>query len=156
MAEMALKDVPSMRVAALRKQGPVSEIGQSFGELFGHLMRLRAPLGGGPPIGVYYAGEDFDPAHCVYEVCAPLGGPLGTASPLAIKDLPAIQAACAVHKGPYNAVGAVYSDVFEWIASQGLEPAGPVREVYVVGPAPDGSRPAGDFVTEIQVPVARR
>ena len=96
------------------------------------------------------------------EVCIPL-----THDPEAdfeAADIPGSAFACAVaYAGSYAKTDSLYERMGEWIASVGLAPAGPLREVYHrFGADQDGYRlPAqmlvkrpGDFLTELQVPVS--
>ena len=61
----------------------------------------------------------------------------------------------AVHKGPYTTIGPLYTAMFAWLAKNGYRVAGPVREVYLVGPGPGGASEPDDYVTEVQVPVQK-
>jgi AraC family transcriptional regulator len=154
MAEVQLKDVDSMRVAALHKQGPVAGVGQAFQELFQRLTAAGAPLAQVPPVGVFYGeAEQFDPNNAAYDVCAALAGDVPLLGDIEVKDLPAVRVASAVHRGPYDTIGPLYTEMFAWLQAKGLRVAGPVREVYVVAPGPGGTSNPEDFVTEVQVPI---
>lgn len=58
-------------------------------------------------------------------------------------------AACIVHRGDYNGLGAAYAALGKWISANGYAFAGPPREVYLRG----GGGP--EAVTEIQWPVEK-
>ena len=154
MADVELKDVETIKVAVLRKQGSVRETGKTFGQLFGRLMRSQAPLAQRPPIAVFYGdAETFDPENATYDVCVPLAGEMEASGNVEVKELPAVRVACAVHKGPYDRIGPLYDAMFRWMEGRGLRVAGPVREVYVKAPGPGGTTDPEEFVTEVQVPV---
>jgi len=143
-----------MAVAYRHVEGSIRQIGAAFGALFTALASKGVPLAQAPAVGVYNAGEDFDPNDAVFDVCAVLAGPAEAQEGFQVQTLPAIRAAATVHRGPYEQIGPVYETLFDWIGQQGLQAAGPVREVYVVGPDPVGRTKPADFVTEIQVPVS--
>ena len=156
MADVQLKGVEAIKVAYLCKQGSVREVGKAFGELFGHLMRSQAPLAQAPPIGVFYGeAEQFDPENTTYDVCVALAGEMSPSGDVEVKELPAVQVASAVHKGPYDKIGPLYEAMFKWIGERGLRKAGPVREVYLVAPGPGGTSDPEEYVTEAQVPVVQ-
>lgn len=96
------------------------------------------------------------------EICIPL-----THDPQAdieASDTPGSAFACAVaYAGSYARTNALYARMDEWIASAGLIPAGPLREVYhrfgadqddYRLPAQMLARAPGDYLTELQIPVS--
>ena len=160
MAGIEIRDLDAMRVAALRRRGPVAGVGQTFGELYGRLLAAGTPLASSPPLGIFHDPVDrFDPQDADYEVCVPLageggeGGTAGLAGGVVVKDLPAVRAVCARHRGSYATIGPLYRRMMDWIAEHGLRVAGPVREVYLVAPAPGGAAQPQDCLTEVQIPV---
>ncbi len=70
-------------------------------------------------------------------------------------ELPAVeQMACLVHQGPYESFSKSYQLLLGWIVRNGYQPAGPNREVYLVGPGQ--TKNATEYVTEIQLPLTRK
>ncbi len=69
------------------------------------------------------------------------------------KDIPAATVVSALHKGPYETLGDAYAYVIQWVEQNGYRIAGPVRESYIDGVWNKES--AGDWLTEIQVPVEK-
>jgi DNA-binding transcriptional MerR regulator len=61
------------------------------------------------------------------------------------------QAACVLHKGPYDTLPEAYAAVYKWIEDKGFLPAESPRESYIDGiwnkESPD------DWLTELQVPI---
>ena len=71
---------------------------------------------------------------------------------LEVVELPAIeQAAVRVHHGPPDTIGDTWMALGEWISREGYAPVGPGREVYLSPP----DVPMEDWVTEVQIPVAK-
>lgn len=154
MADIEVREIEAVTVAALHREGSARKIGAAFGELYGALMQAQAPLAQGPAIGVYYGeAEAFDPEDASFDVCAPLQGDFEPPSGIEVRDLPAARMAVAVHKGPYDHMGPLYEEMFQWIGARGLTVAGPVRERYLNGPKPGSDLTPSDYLTEVQVPV---
>jgi DNA-binding transcriptional MerR regulator len=61
------------------------------------------------------------------------------------------RAACARHIGPYASLGLAHHAVYAWARERGLEPAGPLYEVYVNDP--DDVAPEA-LITEVRLPLA--
>jgi effector-binding domain-containing protein len=70
-----------------------------------------------------------------------------------VKELPATEVISTVVTGPYSEMAAHYTELLSWVDYEGLEVAGPPREVYLVHPGPDGSGDPKTFRTEIQFPI---
>ena len=77
-------------------------------------------------------------------------------------QLPAIQAATLVHRGDYDGLAPAGRALDRWVAAAGLQPAGPLRILYLqFGAEAELHVPrrylverASDLVTELQLPVA--
>jgi len=109
----------------------------------------------GPPFVVYYDRPD-EADRITFDVCVPL--PPGTPPPatgprVRVCDLPPATLAVTTHEGPYETAWNAYAALGLWVAEQGLEVCGPVRETGVVSAldTPDPTR----WVTEIGLPVRR-
>lgn len=70
----------------------------------------------------------------------------------AVLTLPAGPVAAALHVGPYEEMGLADHALHAWVEEHGLEPAGPIREVYRNDPA--CVEPAR-LETEVLLPVTR-
>jgi len=96
------------------------------------------------------------------EIFVPLSGPIPPVARIVQRRLPAVRAATAIVRGPYERVGEARSALERWVAVAGLEPAGPLRILYLqFGAEAELRVPRGyvvdraaDFVTELQLPVA--
>lgn len=65
-----------------------------------------------------------------------------------------LQAACTLHKGPYETLGRAYAAIVKWIDDNGYEIADLPRESYIDGIWNKNS--AEDWLTEIQFPIKER
>lgn len=96
------------------------------------------------------------------EICIPLTHDPET--DLNASDTPGSPFACAVaYAGSYAKTDALYERMGDWVASAGLIPAGPLREVYHRFGADQGAyrlpaqmlaRQQSDYLTELQLPVS--
>jgi effector-binding domain-containing protein len=67
--------------------------------------------------------------------------------------LPAVELAVTVHVGAHDDIDVTYGELGAWVVSSALAVAGPVREIYLVGPRDDVDPSA--WRTEIGWPVFR-
>src|SRR5207302_6455465 len=74
--------------------------------------------------------------------------------PLRVYQLAAVNAASAIHHGPFNRVGETYETLLRWIEENGYHKAGPTRELFLHVSIPV-TREDPSNVTEIQVPLEK-
>jgi AraC family transcriptional regulator len=100
-----------------------------FGAVFGYAMKNGVELRS-PPTTIYEAwGPGMVTIHA--------GMMVASANPPAEihkATLPACEAAVTIHTGPYDGLGDAHAAVEQWLAEQGLDKAGPPREVYLTDP----------------------
>ncbi|WP_449385960.1 MerR family transcriptional regulator [Cellulomonas soli] len=94
-----------------------------------------------------YAERDVD-----VEVQLDVLAPFTDVDGVRFVQVPAVDAAVGELRGSYEGVGAVMADLGDWMAEQGLRPAGPMFNIYVVGPQTDPDPAA--WVTQVCLPVA--
>lgn len=150
------KQLPAQQVLSLRRHTELARIGEvmgpAFGQLFAYLGRL-AETPAGPPL-VLYHGEEFDERDVDLEIAVPVARPLSGEGELLGRELPAGEAICTLHCGPYDQIGTAYRALGEWMEANDKAPAGPAREIYLVGPQQAPS-PA-DYRTEVCWPIGAR
>lgn len=150
--EVVLKEVPAQRVAAIRaivpnygSQGPLwGELGAFLGQR--HL-RPTAPC-----LTVYY-DEEYKESDVDIEVCECVDAPPGDYDRVEVRDLPAATMATLIHEGSYDNFSQSYGVIMSWIAQGGYRMVGPNREVYIRGT--EHGVPPSEYITEIQIPVAK-
>ena len=155
--EVTVKRTEPMVAAYISKKGPFSQISESFGQLYGWIGE-QSYIPAGPPFGVYYNAPGQVPeSELQWELGSPLAGDVAPVGPneqgLGVKKIEALEVAAAVHKGPFNSVGATWDQLTAWIAENGYEIVGPGSEVYLSDP---GSTPPEDLLTEVRFPVKKR
>jgi DNA-binding transcriptional MerR regulator len=95
------------------------------------------------------------------EIFVPVTGPIAETDRISYRRLPAVRVASVIHRGPYDGVAGARQALLRWVEASGLEPAGPMRTLYLQFGADASLRlPPGwvversaDLVTELQQPV---
>jgi effector-binding domain-containing protein len=150
--EVSVLDVPAQWVVSVRRRLGAGEIplfiGESFGQIYGHLAKLGVESTAAPFV-IYH---QFGPDGIDAEACAPIARRIAPAAPVRVRKLHAATVARTVHIGPYEELGGAYQSLTEWIDDHGREPAGPVRERYLTGPA--DALPPTLYQTEIEMPIS--
>lgn len=131
----------AMRVrAAMDKVGPAVQAGYS--SLYERLA-TTAGTPSGPP---FLIADRPTGGFLDMELGAPCTKAPESGGGFEGRTLPGGKVAVTVHRGSYDSLGEVYQRLAEWITAQGLQIAGPPREVYLT---PPGEEP----VTEVVWPV---
>lgn len=135
MAEaIELKELPAQPVLSIHGKVPAPQLVGFFGESFSKLFPYLASVGEAPvapPLALYHGAPDEEGFEV--EVCVPTGSVLPESGEIKSHELPGGQFASIVHLGPYEQVGETYGALMAWMGEQGYAPAGPSREIYVVG-----------------------
>lgn len=146
-----LRAEPARTVAAVEAVVKSSDIEAWFA---GAMAELEAAVGdtvAGPPGGTYdNALFEQERGHAL--VYLPTSAPprTGRVHPV---TLPAAELAVTTHVGEHNGVEVTYGELGTWVVQNAMSVAGPVREVYLVGPR-DTRDPAA-WRTQIGWPVFR-
>jgi effector-binding domain-containing protein len=151
---VVIKKIPVQTVASRRDVIPTyADIGKLFNELFGYIGKQRARFTG-PPLAIYYDPE-YRERDIDVEVAVPIAGTLPANGGIKMVELPAVeQMACLIHKGTYETFNLSYQTIMSWFGKNGYQPAGPNREVYLVGPGQNTDPTA--YVAELQLPIAKK
>jgi len=153
MESLENKTLEAMKVVCLRHTGAHADIGKVYRELHAWLREKGVkPAGSGMTVFLTPPSE-YDAASAIFEVCVPIDADLAGDGKVSVKELPACTVACATVTGPYHEISAHYSEMLAWLSAQGMEVAGPPREVYIKHPDAQGGGDATEFVTEIQFPI---
>jgi effector-binding domain-containing protein len=156
-AEIHLKHTEPHTVAAMRHQGPYTEVPQVVGEL------LKAVDEGGyhiagPVMVAYFDDPSETPEEdLVWEVRIPVTypGPMGSAENdrMAFKYLDPAFVAYTYHVGSFEDVESTYWDLLDWIGRNQYQVIGPPVEVYWSDP---DKVPEDGWVTEVWFPVLEK
>lgn len=149
------RDMPALRVAAVRHRGPYHQIAEAFGRLG----QVAAAAGLQDAPGTMLAVYHDDPAVTpVAELRSEAGLVLGegTEVPPGLVELtlPAGRYAVMTHAGPYQFLGEAWAQLRQQVtaAGQRLSPDVPSYEIYRNTPE---TVPEAKLLTELYLPVAQ-
>jgi DNA-binding transcriptional MerR regulator len=152
--EVELRVMPATMTAAIRATVNHSEVldwyGAAMTELDETLESLRATPAG--PRGGLYDNALFTDERGDVTVYVPVVDPptSGRVRPFVV---PAAELAITVHRGPHDDIDMSYGALGTYVTEHALAVAGPVHEIYLVGPRDTNDRAA--WRTEIGWPVFR-
>lgn len=110
--------------------------------------RQRGAAVEGPPFLVAGAA---DAGSVSVEVGVPVAAPPAAYGSVHPGRLPGGRSVVALYQGPYERMEPCYQELRDWIATHGLEPAGPPREVFLNRPTDVTC--ADQLLTELVWPV---
>ena len=147
--------VPVRRALSLRRTvADYHAEGELWAEFGRHAMakgKAGAPFG--KTFGATFFDPDFKESDVDMAVWAELTGQFDPPEGFAVVEQPAQLVARATLYGSYEQTGTVCQAIGTWIAEHGYALAGPMFNVYVVGPGQDPN--PDNWVTEINYPVAK-
>ncbi len=150
--QVELRAQPATTVAAITAVVDSRDI---LGWYSDAMAELRDSLGSLPqtgPAGGLYDNELFTGDRGRAVVYIPVADPpsQGRMAPYVI---PAAELALTLHRGSHDDIDVSYGALGSWVAEQALAVAGPVHEIYLVGPADTPS--SNEWQTEIGWPIFR-
>jgi len=155
LQDIVVKHTQPLRIAEAVGTAPGfghENLGPVFAELLPAVLAHLSQEGARPGISVAYYDEPADDGS----VCLHAGFDIGDqevndGDHIRVVDLPVVEVASVVHRGPMDAVVAAYEALVRWLEDSGLHPAGRSRELYHEWHDEDPTR----HVTELQMPIAR-
>jgi DNA-binding transcriptional MerR regulator/effector-binding domain-containing protein len=150
--EVTVRHVPAMRVAALSDLAPgygPEHIGPVILPLYERLMGPAEAAAAGPPVAFYADPPEGD--GIVVHAGVPVA-PGVSVDRCVMVDLPPIEAATIVHRGPMANIVPTAHSLTTWIEAHGYRSTGYSREVYHVY----GTGDPDTWRTEVQEPVIVR
>jgi effector-binding domain-containing protein len=150
--EVILKSLPKQKIASvLEVIGAYNQIGPLYGKVASWLGPAMASVS--VPVAVWHDHE-----HKEKDVDAEAGFYLKQDVPardgVTVHELPEVTAACTVHNGAYRRVSEAYDSLLKWVAENGYQVVGLVRELYLQMGEPVRQEDEA-YVTEIQVQVRK-
>jgi DNA-binding transcriptional MerR regulator len=150
--EVQHRRVDPTTVAAITDTVDLGDVLAWYDQAMGELDRALSAAGAvptGPPGGLY-DNELFTQERGRMVVYRPVDSPplRGAVHPL---EIPAADLATTVHRGAHDDIDVTYAALGTYLSEQALQVAGPVREVYHVGPR-DSDDPS-TWRTEIAWPI---
>jgi effector-binding domain-containing protein len=144
-------------VAGIRDTVPTSDLVQFFADACREIHAYLSEIGvavTGPPLSIWHSSPGEIPHGFDVETCIPVEHGVPARGRIRPGELAAGTIASTVHEGPYDDMGAAFDAVWSWIEAEGHEPAGPPRDVVLVGP--DQTDDPAEFRTAIVYPIRLR
>ena len=138
------KNVPPMKIAAVRMNAPYKDCGQGFCKIGRAFWNQIA----GPALLLIYDMDYQEIAN--YETCMPIKGGQPRDG-IDVRDLPAGRCVALLHKGPYEQLSRSYQKVLAYAKEKGYMLVAPCREVYLKGPGMIFKGNPKNYLTEIQL-----
>lgn len=150
MSQFEIRVVPRQQTAVVVVTTPTGRIseamGQAFGAVFAALGRLDvAPAG--PALCKYTA---YSEESVTFEAGVSVAEPFAGDGDVVGSEIGGVEAAVAVHVGPYDTLSHTYGALQSWIESQGRQPGVVMWELYLNDP---DTTPPDQLQTEIYWPV---
>ncbi|WP_406659742.1 heme-binding protein [Methanolobus sp. ZRKC3] len=155
VSEPTIKEIPEMRVISKRELGRYDEtIGKLIGEIFQFIEVSNSARNNikmtGPCIFICH-DEEYKEDDADIEVVFPVSGNISIDDPsINLKTLPAVKVVSAIYKGPYQEVDIAFTKLFEYMGKNGMELAGPSRELFLNDP---DEVPEDELLSEVQLPI---
>jgi effector-binding domain-containing protein len=152
--QITIKKLDPQLIASIHQILPTySDVGPLYGEIYKHLGKKWVFKPAGQPMMICH-DEEYKEHDVDVEVAVPIGKKIAETDRIKVYELPGVEeAACTVHKGPYDTIGEAYNALMGWIESNGYEIAGPDRELYFTDP--NKVKDPSKYVTEVQLPVKK-
>lgn len=130
--------------AVIRLTIPREEIRSVMGPAIGEVLSAVAAQGGKPAGPVFSHHLKMDPKVFDFEVGVPVESPVRAAGRVKPGELPAATVARTVYRGPYEGLGAAWSEFDKWVTENKHEPRPDLWESYISGPE-SGAEAATEF-----------
>jgi DNA-binding transcriptional MerR regulator len=147
------RTLPARTVASVRGIIPTyADEGLLWQRLMAGLPATGARIAQQPLAVAVFHDQDYSEHDADVEVRLDVAAPFADAGDVRSLDVPATEIASGMLHGPFEGIGVVMEDLGTWIAEHGQMIAGPMFNIYLVGPqaTPDASR----WLTEVCVPIA--
>ncbi len=137
--------------AVIRFTIPRAEIQRVMGPAIGEVLAAVAAQGQAPTGPVFSHQFRMTPDTFDFEVGVPVGAPIAAAGRVTPGRLPAARVARTVYHGPYEGLGAAWTEFGQWIGKQGHQPEADLWECYTSGP--ESGPDADTWRTELNRPL---
>ena len=158
-----LRGIPAVTALAVRQVVDAAELTEWGAGAFDALAQALTAAGliAAGPYGALYPGDFFELERSEITVFLPVtsggGGPGGAgldpAGRVRLLEIPAVEAAVAVHQGAFSEIDRTYAAVGAVVAERAIGVDGPIREYYLVSSA--DTEDVAKHRTEVCWPVFR-
>ncbi|MGR6872648.1 MerR family transcriptional regulator [Pseudomonas sp. HK3] len=144
-ADILIKKVPDIEVAAIKWEGAYKNTGAIVKKLYKQCARYAC----GPIFNLYFHNEYQETA--TIETCLPIN--IKHKKDHEYITIPGRTYITLVHIGSYEDLGLSYAKLFEHIKNNNIKTSPPIREIYHKGPGVLLKGKPKNYATEIQIPI---
>ncbi len=137
-----LRTIAAVTALAVRAVVDAAELNEWGGEAFDALAAALSATGltAAGPYGGLFHGDFFELERSEVTAFVPVAGDAGApgldpAASVRMLQIPAVEAAVAVHEGAFSEIDRTYAAVGEVVAERAIGTGGPIREYYLVSSA---------------------
>ena len=135
------RKIPAVTALAVAQVVSAADLATWGSDAFGALSDALAKAGASGPFGALFPGDFFELERSEITAFVPVGSPPGGFGPLEglldgqvrLLEIPAVEAAIAVHEGPLDDIDRTYGALGTVVAERAIGVDGPIREYYLIG-----------------------
>jgi len=136
------RKIPAVTALAVAQVVSAADLATWGGDALGALAGALAAAGVGAagPFGALFPGDFFELERSEITAFVPVGLPgpdtglaLPDDGPVRLLEIPAVEAAIAVHEGPLDDIDRTYGALGTVVAGRAIGVDGPIREYYLIG-----------------------
>jgi len=140
------RKIPAVTALAVAQVVSAADLATWGSDALGALADALATAGGAPgvatgPFGALFPGDFFELERSEITAFVPVGSPpAGFELPRGLRggqvrllEIPAVEAAIAVHEGPLDDIDRTYGALGTVVAERAIGVDGPIREYYLIG-----------------------
>jgi effector-binding domain-containing protein len=152
--QITIKKVDPQLIASIREVLPTyGDVGPLYGEIYKYLAKKWVFKPAGPAMLICH-DQEYKESNVDVEVAVPINKSIRETDRIKVYELPGMeQAACTIHKGPYESISEAYNAIMSWIEGNGYQIDGLDRELYFTDP--HKVKDPSENITEIQFPVKK-
>lgn len=152
--DVVLKTLPERQVASVRQKIPAYDHeGMLWHVLFQETTPLKMVMAEPPFVSAILHDQEYREEDVDVEVQISVKGNYADTEHVRFKTEPEEQVAGITFKGPYEQFGQVYACLATWVAANGYEFCGPMRDIYYV--SPNETQNPEEWITEACCPVRK-
>jgi effector-binding domain-containing protein len=125
---------PAQPAVTMRSTIPVEKLKEFLGQAYCATLAYIGEMGEQPTGMPFACYHNMDMQALDVEAGFPVSRALPTRGELLAAEIPAGRCAGCMHVGSYDSLPVTYAALSQWMAEQGLQPAGVVYEFYHTGP----------------------
>jgi effector-binding domain-containing protein len=149
--DVQVRQLPAQLALVVRTRASTETIKERMGDAYGALMGHAGATGAqfvGPPFTLY---PELIEGEFAFAVCMPVAAGAVPGDKVGVEELPAVEAATLLHRGPYDSMEPSWRRLNDWVTANGRRPSDALREVYLNDPR---QVEENELLTELVVPLA--